>query len=85
MNKSIVFLFILFFSSCHNKYTPEEITKAYCDCTSLLASNKEACVKEWAAYYKGRLQTKEELKQVNYNMIECNGFEGENDFDLISL
>ena len=84
MKKGIVFyLFISFIvASCGEKYTPEEISNSYCVCIELSEDKKASCVKEWAVKYKGNLKTKEEHKQVNYNMIECNGFEGDNDFYL---
>ena len=69
-------------TSCGKSYTPEEISEAYCDCTTLPEDEKIPCVQEWATKYKGSIKTKEDRKTVNYNMIECNGFEGDNDFYL---
>lgn len=72
----------LVISSCSKRYTPEEISNSYCECIELLEVKKIPCVKDWAVKYKGSLRTKEARKAVNYNMIECNGFEGDNDFYL---
>ena len=73
---------LLLLASCSSSYSPEEVSEAYCKCASLPEDDKPACVKEWSIKYKGVLKTKEEHKTVNYNMIECNGFEGDNDFYL---
>ena len=72
------FLFI----GCSETYTPEQISDSYCECSQLTEDKKVACVKEWSIKYKGSLTTNEEHKRVNYKMIECNGFEGDNDFYL---
>ena len=73
---------LLLLTNCKPNYTPEEVSSAYCNCASLSEDEKPACVKEWSIKYKGSLKTKEDHKTVNYNMIECNGFEGDNDFYL---
>lgn len=82
-NKLLYLCFVsLFTSSCGTKYTPEEVANSYCECVELSEDKKTTCVKEWSIKYKGSLTTTDEHKQVNYNMIECNGFEGDNDFYL---
>ncbi len=75
-------LLFIFLVSCTTSYSPAEVSSAYCDCVSLSEDKKKPCVKEWAIKYKGALKSKEDHKTVNYNMIECNGFEGDNDFYL---
>lgn len=83
--KKIRFFFIVllpFFYSCSTNYSSEEIITAYCQCVELPQVKKTRCVSEWATKYNARYSTPEELKQLIYSMIECNGFEGENDFNL---
>jgi len=82
-DKSIYLIFVLLLLvSCSSSYEPKEVSSAYCDCVSLPQDEKPACIKEWSIKYKGALKTAEAHKTVNYNMIECNGFEGDNDFYL---
>ncbi|MCT4582268.1 MAG: hypothetical protein N4A35_12720 [Flavobacteriales bacterium] len=80
--KGIGFLAIgcIFLFSCRQNYSPQEVSESYCKCAQLDPKEKTSCVKEWAEIYKGSLETPEERKLVNYNMIECNGFEGDRDF-----
>lgn len=70
------------FVSCSETYTPKQVSNAYCECAQLSESEKFACVKEWSIKYSGVLSTDKDRKEVNYSMIECNGFEGDNDFYL---
>lgn len=71
-----------FLASCKENYTPGQIAEDYCYCAQLHKTKKRSCVREWLVKYKSTLKTKEDYKEVNYSMIECNGFEGDNDFNL---
>jgi len=82
MKKYLILFLAIFISSCNKNYTPEEVSNSYCDCVAFSEYKKKTCILDWAVKYKGALKTKEEHKKVNYNMIECNGFEGDNDFYL---
>lgn len=81
--KTFYFVFFSFFIvGCAESYTPDEIAEAYCKCSELPKVNKLSCINEWSQKFAGVLKTEEDQRQVNYNMIECNGFEGDNDFYL---
>lgn len=84
MDKKIIgFLFMIsIITSCAKEYTPQEISESYCECIELSKDKKRTCVKGWSIKYKGTLKSEKDEREVNYNMIECNGFEGDNDFYL---
>ena len=73
-------LCVFIFSSCSESCTPEDVSVDYCACAQLSNDEKTACIQKWALKYKGRIKKIEDRKVINYNMIECNGFEGDNDF-----
>ncbi len=77
---SILFSSFILLYSCSQDYTPQEVSESYCKCAQLTIEKKVQCVNEWEQKYKGSLRTLEERKVVNYNMIECNGFEGDRDY-----
>lgn len=71
---------LIFLFSCSQDYSIEEISDEYCLCSQLTDLKKQECVTNWSKKYKGSVNELKDCKEINYKMIECNGFEGDKDF-----
>lgn len=80
---TVLTIFYGSFLSCSRNYTSIDVSREYCVCASLSLTSKEKCVSIWLDKFKFELNSEEDLRALSYNMIECNGFEGESDFNSL--